>query len=668
MKPAIVVLFLALTTLAAEQPANLLRNPDFEAPDAAGWEKRTPNDPNRELKIVSADAHSGQRLARLVNHRATMSRWRQGADGTLKAPPGSVVRLTGWIRTELGREGYAALRLYCMGQPDKILIQPQTRPVTGKSDWKRVSLTTTVPRETDHLMVYLELQNAVGTADFDDVALTLVAPPKPQTARNDLLLITDAPPDDPTVRSLQTLYPERLVLASPTDKPAWEKCRAAIVFSRKPETAFDLDAVRRFAERGHPVVVDLGIFARWHALEVREIATTNMPSLRILQEHPATRGFQVDDVIPWCAGKKGRWTQRLLPGRVSQRVLAESSSGGTLVVAESAGKGMILAGDLATLPEPAYNLPGSFNKYLFAGNLLGQTVRHGRHYPRRLSYAEFVDAMRALATELPALRIEDDGPAHGHYRLHSLNLGDPQKPAFLVYGVTHGSEWESAYGLLTLARLLASQTNSPLFDTRHYCLKLIPILNPSGYELNTRQNAARVDLNRNGGEWWESFKGRDSNNDGTWGPGDYDWKGTGPFSEPETQTLRTVIDRLKPYATLDFHGNGGGRGNNRLVVLPLTARADNEERADAAVRGFNASLSNRYVLLEAQRPAVEQYEIEAVQPDSQRPTLIQTACRNRYGFLCEVPAGYPGTYGLVMQTDVVVETCLAFFNAYQQPQ
>jgi len=174
-----------------------------------------------------------------------------------------------------------------------------------------------------------------------------------------------------------------------------------------------------------------------------------------------------------------------------------------------------------------------------------------------------------------------------------------------------------------------------------------------------------VDLNRNGGNHWDAFQGKDSSGDGAYGPGDYDWKGAAPFSEPELQTFRRLCERLKPYAALDFHGNAGGRGNNRLVMLPDLGCAENEDRAHLAVREFNRAIRDRYVLLEASRPGVQQYEIESVLWDGPRPTLIEVACPGRFGLITEVPAGYGGTYGTVFQTDVVIETCLAFFRAYQ---
>jgi hypothetical protein len=80
---------------------------------------------------------------------------------------------------------------------------------------------------------------------------------------------------------------------------------------------------------------------------------------------------------------------------------------------------------------------------------------------------------------------------------------------------------------------------------------------------------------------------------------------------------------------------------------------------------FNEAMRDRYIIQQASCTEVDQYTIESVSWDSPRPTLIETACKGRYGFLCEVPAGYQGTYGIVFQTDVVIETCLAFFKSYQ---
>lgn len=651
--------------VAAAQP-NMLRDGDFEAAPPSTWEKRTPDGPERVLAILSDGAHSGGRFARIVNRKPAISRWRQGADKALKLQPGSVVRLSGWIRTDLGVDGYAALRLYCMGEREEILSQTQARPVKGKSDWKRYSLTARVPGGTRHAMVYLELQNAVGTADFDDLSLSLVAAAKPAVRRDDILLLTDLENDHAPVRNFITLYPERCVARKPSDAASFENYRSIVVVVRDPGAVPDFHRIQKFVGSGGSVIADLRTYARWRSVEAREVRSMEETRLRIKEPHGATRGFEAGDVIPWGYRKEGQWAQTVLIGKMPGRIVGESLSGEALLATEDIGKGSLLATDLLSMPEPIYNQPGSFNKYLFAANLIGASVRHGRHFERRLSYAEFVDQMRRVAGETPGVRIEDEGPGHGDTRIFSLNIGDPQKPAFLIYAATHGSEWEPAYGLLTLARLLGANGGEAIYDKDRYRVKLIPILNPTGYDANTRKNASDVDLNRNGGEWWDAFKGRDSDKDGVAGPGDNDWKGIAPFSENETRTLRDICARTPLWAALDFHGNAGGRGNNRLVILPLTGRDDNEERVDAAVRAFNETIRDRFIFQEANRPGVQQYEIEAMQFDSERPTLFHTVCKNGYGFLCEVPAGYRGTYGLVVQTEIVIETCLAFFGAYRR--
>jgi hypothetical protein len=645
---------------------NLLPNPDFEAEDAAGWEKRTPDDADRALSIVTEAAHSGKRGARITNRKPTISRWRLGADGKIKVPEGATIRLSGWIRSDLGTEGYASLRLYCMRDRGEIMAQRDSRHVIGKSDWTRVAATVKVPEGTQYVMAYLELQNAVGTADYDDLSLEVLFVPEPVQVRRDLILLTDAPEEDATVRNLETLYPRRITRSASGAQVDWESAQGAIVYLRDPAKAPDLAAVERFAASGKPVVMDLGVYARARGLELKETTGDDEPTLRIVEEDPITRGFRAGDTIPWYGGAKGAYTQRALatPGRA--RVLAESSRGGALLVVEKVGQGSVLATDLVTLPEPVWSRPGSFNKHLFLGNLLGKSTRYGRYFRERLTYEGFVAAMRALANEQPALRFMEEGPAHGDYRLCSLNLGEPGRPAFLVYGVAHGSEWEPAYGLLELARLLASPEGKGLFDTSRYSLKIVPIINPTGYDLFTRQNANKVDLNRNAIDHWETYQGRDSNKDGVYGPGDYDWKGTASCSEPETRTIRRICEELKPHAVLDFHGNAGGRGNNRLILLPRYARPENEELAYQVAEEFNQAFRDRYVLHEASRPGVQQYEIEAVQWSPPRPTLTTLATRDRLGFVCEVPAGYRGTHGTVFQTDVVIETCLAFFRVYQK--
>lgn len=645
----------------AATPQNLLTNPGLEAGEKA-WEMRSPSNADRTLSVAPEAARTGKLGARIVNRAKTDSRWRQGADQSIRVEPGSTIRLSGWIRTDL-TDGHAALRIYGMADKDNISAQPTSRTVVGKSDWTRCTVNLKVPERTEYIMAYLELVGGVGAADYDDLELVVVRPPTKRQTTPDMVLLTNAPADDPTVYSLKTLYPGRLVDGKAGEAIDAKTCRGLIAFERGSDTPLDMAAVEAFVKAGGKAVVDLATYARARGLTVQEQPVAlDQATLRIAAEHPVTAGYKAGNTIPWYGGDRAKPVRRALSGKVSGTVLGEAPDGSALLVVEQVGAGTLLATDLAGLPEPLWKEPGGFNKYLFAGNLLGNSVRYGRHFEKKLTYAEFVEAMRALAGRHKSVRFQDEGPASDGQPMATLSLGQPDKPAMVVYGAAHGSEWESGYGLLALAERLAEKPDEGLFDFNRYRLVLMPLLNPPGYDKRTRGNANKVDLNRNGDTRWNEYSGR-PNAEGTYGPGSYDWKGTGPFSEPETQALKRVLDREQPVAVLDFHGNAGGAGNNRLVFIPSSGKPENEDRVHDAAQRFNEAIADRFVLHEASRPGVQQYEIETISWESVRPTLITTACRDRLGFIVEVPAGYAGSYGTVVQTDIVIETCLAFFRA-----
>jgi hypothetical protein len=104
----------------------------------------------------------------------------------------------------------------------------------------------------------------------------------------------------------------------------------------------------------------------------------------------------------------------------------------------------------------------------------------------------------------------------------------------LVVGCIHGDECAGTAvtrALVLGERLIAAD------------LWVVPTLNPDGRVVGTRQNAHGVDLNRNFPSEWRP-SGR---------PGDPEYPGRHPLSEPETRVAAALIRRIRPQLTIWFH-------------------------------------------------------------------------------------------------------------------
>jgi len=144
----------------------------------------------------------------------------------------------------------------------------------------------------------------------------------------------------------------------------------------------------------------------------------------------------------------------------------------------------------------------------------------------------------------------------------AVEIGNPAAPRkVLVVGLIHGNE---PAGIAIAKRL---QTLRPPTGT---VLWIVNDLNPDGYAAHTRQNAHRVDLNRNFPYNWR-LSGY---------PGSTYYSGPRPASEPETQIAMHLILTLHPRLTIWYHqamrlvDESGGRlaleqRYAQLVGLPL---------------------------------------------------------------------------------------------------
>jgi protein MpaA len=128
-------------------------------------------------------------------------------------------------------------------------------------------------------------------------------------------------------------------------------------------------------------------------------------------------------------------------------------------------------------------------------------------------------------------------------RIGMHQTGDPALDGeVLVFGCIHGDECAGK----------AVQPRSPLTA---YCpdpksdVYVVPNLNPDGAALGSRLNSRGVDLNRNFSAGWRPIGS----------PGDPQYSGPRPFSEPETRLTASIVRRLEPDVTIWFHQYRGER-------------------------------------------------------------------------------------------------------------
>jgi protein MpaA len=147
-------------------------------------------------------------------------------------------------------------------------------------------------------------------------------------------------------------------------------------------------------------------------------------------------------------------------------------------------------------------------------------------------------------------------------RIDAFELASPGAvKALLVFGCVDGDE---PAGIAIARQLLRAKppTGSALW--------IVPDLNPDGVAADTRVNAHLVDLNRNFPWHWRPLGP----------PGDPQYAGPRPLSEPESRAAHALILRVRPRITIWFHQHadlvdlsGGDRRVERkfasLVGLPV---------------------------------------------------------------------------------------------------
>lgn len=116
-------------------------------------------------------------------------------------------------------------------------------------------------------------------------------------------------------------------------------------------------------------------------------------------------------------------------------------------------------------------------------------------------------------------------------------------PTILITTGVHGNEKAAVYGVYEFAKQLLQnpQNSRGLNDLKsNFIFRIIPIVNPGGYNRQYRNNLSEVDLNRNFRNGWYELE--------------HQSKGSAPYSEAETQVLQKWLAKHREaFAYIDYH-------------------------------------------------------------------------------------------------------------------
>ena len=135
---------------------------------------------------------------------------------------------------------------------------------------------------------------------------------------------------------------------------------------------------------------------------------------------------------------------------------------------------------------------------------------------------------------------------------------ESDEPSMRILGGHHGDEWAAIELPLRFSWFLAEACSAGVEEAaflERTELWVVPLLNPDGMDLFTRTNANSVDLNRNYSFMWRGGA----------------YSGSGPFSEPETYSIRLLSFVRSFYHSLSMHSGATNLGwvwNHRVEVTP----------------------------------------------------------------------------------------------------
>lgn len=165
-------------------------------------------------------------------------------------------------------------------------------------------------------------------------------------------------------------------------------------------------------------------------------------------------------------------------------------------------------------------------------------------------------------------------------------------PTILITTGVHGNEKSAVYGVYEFANQLINnpQKSRGLDDLKsNFTFRIIPIVNPGGYNRQFRNNLSEVDLNRNFSDGWEDLE--------------HSAKGKQPYSEIETKILRNWLsENRNVFAYLDYHnftrlGESIGMPERKeeMTSYHLSPNPELDKMYSSLIRRLSQSWQNNYL-------------------------------------------------------------------------
>lgn len=217
-------------------------------------------------------------------------------------------------------------------------------------------------------------------------------------------------------------------------------------------------------------------------------------------------------------------------------------------------------------------------------------ILKGQSYTKYTDYSQFETDLDNLPTSIEKHEI---GTSSDGRTIYGLSIGDyTNKPVIFVTGTVHGQhEWDGAHYTQQFMSLLANPpSNLKRTVTKlknKFAFYTIPMVNTYGYFNYDYKNANGVNLNRNFEKNWDIFEGE---------IGTEQYKGTEPFSEPESKILKVLLETLKPTMYIDCHTHGtretglttGGNKAHEYLIRDLTYSVDAKLNKGVILQPFTA--------------------------------------------------------------------------------